>query len=107
MRIIIILSFLFLNACTFVSKDLYKETRYRSDPKITEVQYSNLISLNIACNKQHPYPSFFLACAWVPLDPSENCIVRYVEGDEDSRKHEIQHCHGYKDTWIPIGLLEY
>lgn len=42
---------------------------------------------------------WFRACAHVPLDPSNPCVVVYKLGDEERRQHELKHCEGWADTW--------
>lgn len=102
MRTLILLVAALIPACTMVSKNLHPELgEYRPAPAVEVIEYDNLLSLNWDCLKQHKIPGFYLGCALVPIDPQKVCIVRVMRGSVAALHHELQHCHGYADTWFP------
>lgn len=97
-------------SCTMVSKDFYPEIGYRENPKVKEIPYTSLAKLNYDCHKQDNFlmlGNLYFGCSLIPFDPKEDCIIRYMEGHEKARRHELMHCHGYKDTFLPWDALKY
>lgn len=107
-QILIISICLILSGCSMVSKELYPGMEYRENPKILELEYTSFKKLQKDCYNQDRIPGgVYHGCASTPLDSEGTCIIRYMKFDDDARKHELMHCHGYKDTFFFWNALKY
>ena len=100
-KIILIICCLFISGCSMVSKELLPGITLRENPKVKLIEYDNYALLNWDCLRQHKVPGVYSGCAWVPLNPAEECTIRVMRGDSETLEHETAHCHGYADTFLP------
>lgn len=105
MKALIILCVLLSGCATFPSKHIHPKLGYRENPKIKIVRHS-LPGLFWECNKKSPLRLATLAlttgCATVPYDPNGTCVVHVHKGENPTAlEHELKHCHGYRDSWLP------
>ena len=91
-----------LSSCTMVSKKMLPGIEYRENPNVEIIEYDDHAKLQEDCVKQHKKASWqYSGCSLVPHDAKQKCIVRVMAGDERTKKHELAHCHGHADTFLP------
>ena len=102
----LILAFLLASCSTMVSGDLMPYMSYREDPVIQIIEYSDKNKLQRDCyNVCRMDRVIYKGCAKVPHDPEKVCVVRVMQDDPKTLRHEVQHCHGYADTYLPWKKL--
>ena len=92
-----------LSGCAFVSKDIHPKLTYRDHPFVEITLHDSWFSLQSACFKQHKTLDIYMGCALVPIDPKGICKVNIMKGATHVLKHELKHCHGFKDTINPFN----
>ena len=91
-----------LSSCTMVSKEMLPGMEYRENPHVQIIEYDDHAKLQEDCAKQvKDTYIWFSGCSLVPHDPQGTCIIRIMAGDEKIKKHEMAHCHGHADTFLP------
>ena len=92
-----------LSSCsTMVSKEMLPGIEYREDPLIEIITYDDYARLQEDCSKQHKKANWkYSGCSLVPHDPTQKCIIRIMAGDDRAKKHELAHCQGHADTFLP------
>jgi len=91
-----------LSSCTMVSKEMLPGMGYRENPHVKIIEYDDHAKLQEDCAKQVKGTYiWFSGCSLVPQDPQGTCIIRIMAGDERIKKHEMAHCHGHADTFLP------
>ena len=91
-----------LSSCsTMVSKEMLPDIEYRENPIVKIIEYDDSAKLQEDCFKQHKKAGHYSGCSLVPHDPTQTCIIRIMAGDERTKKHELAHCHGHADTYLP------
>jgi len=94
-------------SCTMISKEMLPGLEYRENPQVEIIEYDDHARLQQDCAKQNQdsdwryYGWRYSGCSLIPHDPDGTCIIRVMAGDERTKKHEIAHCHGYADTFLP------
>ena len=91
-----------LSSCTMVSKEMLPGIEYRENPNVEIIEYDDYAKLQEDCIKQHKKANWqYSGCSLVPYDANDKCIVRIMAGDEKTLKHELAHCRGHADTFLP------
>jgi hypothetical protein len=91
-----------LSSCTMVSQEMLPGIEYRENPNVEIIEYDDSAKLQEDCVKQHKKANWrYTGCSLVPYDANEKCIVRIMAGDEKTLKHELAHCRGHADTFLP------
>ena len=99
MKIIAVVICLMTISCTSkISTELFPGMRYRDNPVVQIIEYNDKAKLQKDCVEiDGSWWLSYKGCAIIPYYPSETCIIRVMEGDEESKKHELAHCSGYRD----------
>ena len=106
MIILLILPLLLTSCSTMVSKDLMPYMSYREEPIIKIIEYSDKSKLQQDCYRIHKRRfAIYTGCTITPHDPLKVCTIRIMKGDDYTLEHELQHCHGYDDTYLPWRAL--
>ncbi len=85
-----------------VSKEMLPGMEYRENPQVEIIEYDDHAKLQEDCAEQVKETYIWLSgCSQVPQDPQGTCIIRIMAGDERIKKHEMAHCHGHADTFLP------
>jgi hypothetical protein len=91
-----------LSSCTMVSKEMLPGMEYRENPQVKIIEYDDHAKLQEDCAEHVKETYIWLSgCSLVPQDPQGTCIIRIMAGDERIKKHEMAHCHGHADTFLP------
>jgi len=91
-----------LSSCTMVSKEMLPGMEYRENPHVEIIEYDDHVKLQEDCARQLKETYlWFSGCSLVPQDPKGKCIIRVMAGDEKTIRHELAHCHGHADTFLP------
>ena len=75
---------------------------YRENPVVEIIEYDNYAKLQQDCVNRHKKAGWkYSGCTLVPHDPKEKCVIRIMAGDDRIKEHELAHCHGHADTFLP------
>ena len=100
---ILVTAALLLPACSpHISKDFMKGMQYREAPVVEIVEYEDECCLQAKCKEIHDaFLFYYTGCVTIPYNPKEVCTIHIMEGDQENLEHEMWHCHGYADTYLP------
>jgi len=91
-----------LSSCTMVSNEMLPGIEYRENPLVEIIEYDDHAKLQEDCARQVKETYlWFSGCSLLPQNPQKKCVIRVMAGDEKTIRHELAHCHGHADTFLP------
>ncbi|MBW2505608.1 MAG: hypothetical protein JRD19_00895 [Deltaproteobacteria bacterium] len=96
-----------LSSCTMVSNEMLPGMEYRENPLVGIIEYDDHANLQEDCTRQVKETYlWFSGCSLVPQNPRKKYVIRVTAGDDKNIRHELTHCHGHGDTFLP-SMVDY